>query len=164
MSNAGTALMGIGIGSGDKRALAAIKQAISSPLLDASIEGARGVLLNIVGGPDLTMNEIDEAASIITKTVDPDADIIFGAVIDEKMLDSVKVTLIATKFDDQRVKLFRFKKDDTISSFSKPAHETTSLNEKTLVDDTSPKIDIADDEELLEESETFDVPAFLRKK
>lgn len=164
MSNAGTALMGIGIGSGDKRALAAIKQAISSPLLDASIEGARGVLLNIVGGPDLTMNEIDEAASIITKTVDPDADIIFGAVIDEKMMDSVKVTLIATKFDDQRVKLFRFKKDEALSSFIKPSPESPSLNEKTLVDDTSSKIDMADDEELLEESETFDVPAFLRKK
>jgi len=115
MNSAGTALMGIGIGSGDKRALAAIKQAISSPLLDASIEGARGILLNIVGGPDITMSEIDEAASIITKTVDPDADIIFGAVIDEKMMDSVKITLIATKFDDHRVKLFRFKKEEPVS-------------------------------------------------
>ena len=76
------------------------------------------------------------------------------------MMDSVKVTLIATKFDDQRVKLFRFKKDETISSFSKPSPEATTLNEKTLVDDTSPKIDIADDEELLDESDTFDVPAF----
>ena len=110
------------------------------------------------------MNEIDEAASIITKTVDPDAVIIFGAVIDEKMMDSVKVTLIATKFDDQRVKLFRFKKDDPITSFTKPSPEVTSLNEKVLVDDSSPKIDVADDEELLEESESFDVPAFLRKK
>ena len=96
MSNAGTALMGVGIGSGDKRALAAIKQAISSPLLDVSIEGARGVLFNIVGGPDLAMSEIDEAASILSKTVDPDADIIFGAVIDEKMLDQIKITIIAT--------------------------------------------------------------------
>jgi cell division protein FtsZ len=164
MSNAGTALMGIGVGSGDKRALSAIKQAISSPLLDASIEGARGVLLNIVGGPDLTMNEIDEAASIITKTVDPDADIIFGAVIDEKMMDSVKVTLIATKFDDQRVKLFRFKKDEALSTFTKPSPETTSVSEKTIVDDAPPKIDMADDEELLEESDAFDIPAFLRKK
>ncbi len=112
MSNAGTALMGIGVGSGDKRAMMAIKQAISSPLLDVSIEGARGVLFNVVGGPDLTMAEIDEAASIIAKSVDPDADIIFGAVIDEQMVDQIKITLIATKFDDRKLKLFRFKKDE----------------------------------------------------
>src|SRR3990167_6576843 len=105
MSNAGTALMGMGIGSGEKRAMAAIKQAISSPLLDISIEGARGVLFNIVGGPDLSMTEIDEAASIISKTVDPDADIIFGAVIDDKMMDQIKVTLIATKFDEGKLKM-----------------------------------------------------------
>jgi len=164
MSNAGTALMGIGIGSGDKRALAAIKQAISSPLLDASIEGARGVLLNIVGGPDMTMSEIDEAASIITKTVDPDADIIFGAVIEEKMMDSVKITLIATKFDEQRVKLFRFKKDDSISDLKKPSIETSSDTEIVEEEQTQPKMEVPDDEELLEENDTFDIPAFLRKK
>lgn len=165
MTNAGTALMGIGLGSGDKRALAAIKQAISSPLLDASIEGARGVLLNIIGGPDLTMAEIDEAASLITKTVDPEADIIFGAVIDEKMLDSVKVTLIATKFDDQRVKLFRFKKDDNASDDQKKLSKETSPDAGMIDDELSqPKIEVPDDEELLEENDTFDIPAFLRKK
>lgn len=163
MSSAGTALMGIGTGTGDKRALAAIKQAISSPLLDASIEGARGVLLNIVGGPDMTMNEIDEAASIITKTVDPDADIIFGAVIDEKMMDSVKITLIATKFDEQRVKLFRFKKDDSTPELKKSLDED-SEEEKEDVQTSAPKIEIPDDEELLEENDAFDIPAFLRKK
>lgn len=163
MSNAGTALMGIGLGSGDKRALAAIKQAISSPLLDASIEGARGVLLNIIGGADLTMSEIDEAASIITKTVDPDADIIFGAVIDEKMMDSVKITLIATKFDEQRVKLFRFKKEEPIEELSRQVSETSQAQD-TQGDPSSPKVDITEDEEFLEENDTFDVPAFLRKK
>lgn len=150
MSNAGTALMGIGIGSGDKRALEAIKQAISSPLLDISIEGARGVLFNIVGGPDLTMSEIDEVASIIAKTVDPDADIIFGAVIDDKLMDQIKITIIATKFDDQRLKLFRFKKEKTHENDEKP-----SLEED--IDETS-------DEELLETESEFDIPAFLRKK
>src|SRR3989344_495725 len=119
MSNAGTALMRMGIGSGEKRALAAIKQAISSPLLDVSIEGARGVLFNIVGGPDMTMTEIDEAATIIAKTVDPDADIIFGAVIDEKMLDQIKITLIATKFDDKRLRLFRFKREEPTEEVEK---------------------------------------------
>ncbi|MBI2049798.1 cell division protein FtsZ [Candidatus Roizmanbacteria bacterium] len=92
MSNAGTALMGMGVGSGEKRSFVAIKQAISSPLLDVSIDGAKGVLFNIIGGPDLSMSEIDEAVSIIAKTVDPDADIIFGATVDDRMIDQIKIT------------------------------------------------------------------------
>ncbi len=165
MSNAGTALMGIGTGTGDKRAIAAIKQAISSPLLDASIEGARGVLLNVIGGPDLTMSEIDEAASIITKTVDSDADIIFGAVIEEKMMDSIKITLIATKFDESRVKLFRFKKEEEeVSSY---ARQSDNQGQDTGVKMDSPppgKNELPEDEEFLEENDAFDIPAFLRKK
>jgi len=165
MSNAGTALMGIGTGTGDKRAIAAIKQAISSPLLDASIEGARGVLLNVIGGPDLTMSEIDEAASIITKTVDSDADIIFGAVIEEKMMDSIKITLIATKFDESRVKLFRFKKEEEeVSSY---ARQNAKQGQDTGVQMDSPppgKNELPEDEEFLEENDAFDIPAFLRKK
>jgi cell division protein FtsZ len=165
MSNAGTALMGIGTGTGDKRAIAAIKQAISSPLLDASIEGARGVLLNVIGGPDLTMSEIDEAASIITKTVDSDADIIFGAVIEEKMMDSIKITLIATKFDESRVKLFRFKKEEEeVSSY---ARQNDKQGQDTGVQMDSPppgKNELPEDEEFLEENDAFDIPAFLRKK
>ena len=161
MSNAGTALMGVGIGSGDKRALAAIKQAISSPLLDVSIEGARGVLFNIVGGPDLAMSEIDEAASILSKTVDPDADIIFGAVIDEKMLDQIKITIIATKFDDQRLKLFRFKREQPAEDVEKKemtGKEKETQTKRTLEEPTET------DEELLETESEFDIPAFLRRK
>lgn len=158
MTNSGTALMGIGSGSGDKRAMAAIKQAISSPLLDVSIEGARGVLFNVTGGPDMTMNEIDEAASIIAKTVDPDADIKFGAVIDDKMMDQIKVTLIATKFDDNKLKLFRYKKVEPEKSISSEIQPETSA---TPADKLSEPI--VTDEELLEDSE-FDIPAFLRKK
>ncbi|NMB84405.1 cell division protein FtsZ [Candidatus Roizmanbacteria bacterium] len=156
MSNAGTALLGMGIGSGDKRAMAAIKQAISSPLLDVSIEGARGVLFNIVGGPDLTMNEVDEAASIIAKTVDPDADIIFGAVIDEKMIDQIKITLIATKFDQNRIKLFQFKKETPVSVKSEEKPEIETM-EKEVEENLS-------EEDLLAEDSEFDIPAFLRKK
>ncbi|MFA5136654.1 MAG: cell division protein FtsZ [Patescibacteria group bacterium] len=163
MNSAGTALMGIGLGTGDKRALAAIKQAISSPLLDASIDGARGVLMNIVGGPDMTMNEIDEAATIITKTVDPDADIIFGAVIDDKMMDTIKVTLIATKFDDQRVKLFRFKKETNSDQIQKDDDILSMDDEKNQTEKADQKPDM-DEDELLEENDAFDVPAFLRKK
>lgn len=154
MTNSGTALMGMGIGSGEKRAIAAIKQAISSPLLDVSIEGARGVLLNIVGGTDLTMSEVEEAASIIAKTVDPDADIIFGAVIDDKMMDQLKITIIGTKFDDGKLKLFRFKKENEDKKEENVLNEVEVKKEPTETD-----VD-----EFLEEDNEFDIPAFLRKK
>lgn len=100
MEGMGVALMGGGIASGENRAVEAAQNAISSPLLeDASIVGAKGVLLNIVGGPDLTMHEINEAARLIHEACDPDAEILFGAVIDEKMEGKVSVTVIATGFD-----------------------------------------------------------------
>jgi cell division protein FtsZ len=99
MTNAGTALMGIGYASGDGRALNAARAAISSPLLEASIEGARGILLNISGGSDLGLFEVNEAAEIIHGTAHPDANIIFGAVIDDAMGDEVRVTVIAAGFD-----------------------------------------------------------------
>ncbi|MCS6956785.1 MAG: cell division protein FtsZ [Patescibacteria group bacterium] len=157
MSNSGTALMGMGVGSGDKRAMAAIKQAISSPLLDVSIEGAKGVLLNIVGGPDLTMSEVDEAASIIAKSVDPDANIIFGAVIDDKMMDQFKVTIIATRFDDNKLRFFKFKKNDEEKE-EKNSDLKNEINEEKIED-------IKDDEEFMDDdSSEFDIPAFLRKK
>jgi cell division protein FtsZ len=100
--DAGTALMGIGIASGDNRAAEAAKMAINSPLLELAIDGAKGVLFNITGGEDLSMYEIDEAAKIITKSVDPEAKIKFGAVIDPNMGESVKVTVIATGFDEMQ--------------------------------------------------------------
>ncbi len=99
MSNAGSALMGIGYGSGEGRALAAARSAISSPLLEASIEGARGILLNISGGSDLGLFEVNEAAEVIHGVAHPDANIIFGAVIDDEMGDEVRVTVIAAGFD-----------------------------------------------------------------
>ncbi|MDR9757385.1 MAG: cell division protein FtsZ [Thermacetogeniaceae bacterium] len=99
MSNTGTALMGIGSAQGDNRAAEAAKIAISSPLLETSIEGAKGVLLNITGGPDLGLFEVNEAAEIISQAADQEANIIFGAVIDENLEDEVRVTVIATGFD-----------------------------------------------------------------
>jgi cell division protein FtsZ len=99
MSETGTALMGIGSARGESRATEAAKVAISSPLLETSIEGARGVLLNITGGPDLGLFEVNEAAEIISQAADPDANIIFGAVVDENLEDEVRVTVIATGFD-----------------------------------------------------------------
>jgi cell division protein FtsZ len=102
MSNAGSALMGIGHGTGETRAGDAARQAIMSPLLEQSIDGARGVLFTITGGPDLTLFEVNEAAEIIHAAADPEANIIFGAVIDDRMAQDVKISVIATGFDQSR--------------------------------------------------------------
>lgn len=99
MTDAGSALMGIGIASGENRAVEAAKMAIESPLLEASIDGAKGVLLNITGGLDLGLHEANEAVRVISEVADPDANIILGAVIDENMSNQVQVTVIATGFD-----------------------------------------------------------------
>ncbi len=99
MSDTGTALMGIGVGRGENRAAVAAKEAISSPLLETSIEGARGVLLNITGDANLALYEVNEAAEIVAQAADPEANIIFGAVIDDTLQDEVRVTVIATGFD-----------------------------------------------------------------
>lgn len=99
MSHAGSALMGIGHGSGENRAVVAAQQAIESPLLEVSIDGARGVVFNIAGGNDLSMHEVNEAAEVITAAVSPDANIIFGATIKPDMQDKVEITVIATGFD-----------------------------------------------------------------
>ena len=99
MSGAGTALMGIGIGSGEDRATEAAKAAISSPLLESSIDGAKGVLLSIAGPTDLTLHEVNQAADAITKVAHPDANIIFGAVVDDALGEEVRVTVVAAGFD-----------------------------------------------------------------
>jgi len=98
MADAGSALMGIGVGSGKSRAREAAMASISSPLLESSIEGARGVVFNITGGTDLTLHEVNAAAEIIYEVVDPEANIIFGAVIDERMQGEIRITVIATGF------------------------------------------------------------------
>ncbi|MEA2622714.1 MAG: cell division protein FtsZ [Chloroflexota bacterium] len=102
MKDAGSALMGIGRGSGENRAAEAARQAIASPLLEINIAGAQGVLFNITGGPNLGLFEVDEAAQIIKETADPEANIIFGTVIDERMGDEITITVIATGFDSLR--------------------------------------------------------------
>lgn len=173
MSNSGSALMGIGISSGDARAMKAVQEAITSPLLDSTIEGAKGVLMNISGGPDLTMLEVDEAANMVSQAVDPDADIIFGATIKPELKDSVKITLIATKFDE-RVNLIRAR-SDRVTSFAKSQDAVSGLQAtdtssvvtadaiKTSHITTSDSSTSGKAEYELENDE-FDVPAFLRKK
>jgi len=101
MHNTGSALMGIGIGTGDNRAVEAAKAAISSPLLEVSIDGARGILFTITGGTNLGMQEVSEAAKVITSSADDNVKVIFGAVVDEKMGEDVRVTVVATGFDER---------------------------------------------------------------
>ena len=161
MTAAGSALMGIGTGSGENRASIAARQAISSPLLEITIDGARGVLFNITGGPDMTMNEVNEAAKIIGAAADADAKIIFGATIDETLIDQIKVTVIATGFDEnrQRLKDLRFERN-----FANPAprnmpnvaDETNEANGETI---EKPATEMSTDEF----GDDFDIPAFMRK-
>ncbi len=117
MKNQGSALMGIGIGSGDDRAVVAAKQAISSPLLEVSIDGARGVLFTIAGGTSLGMQEVAEAAKIITSSADENVKVIFGAIIDESMGEDVRITVIATGFEEENLSS---RSDDESSSTSRP--------------------------------------------
>ncbi|HCB49773.1 MAG TPA: cell division protein FtsZ, partial [Chloroflexi bacterium] len=102
MSEGGAALMAVGRGEGDDRARVAAEQAVSSRLLDVTIDGARGILFNITGGSDLSLYEVNLAASIIRETAHPDANLIFGAVIDESMEDKLRITVIATGFEAVR--------------------------------------------------------------
>ncbi len=162
MSDSGSALMGIGKGSGENRAIEAAKQAIDSPLLEVSIDGARGVLFNITGGKDLGMYEVDEAAKIITKSVDSDAKIIFGAVIDEAMSDEIRITVIATGFDEST----RVKKP--VQQRSSPMAAPLGFGMAQEIAETPVKSTYApraiDAEEEDDESEELDIPAFIRKK
>ncbi len=113
MQNAGSALMGIGHSNGENRAVEAAKQAIASPLLELSIDGAKGILFTVTGGTDLAMYEVAEAAKVITGSADDDAKVIFGAQIDENMGDSVRITVVATGFDDRTKRHAPSKPGDT---------------------------------------------------
>jgi cell division protein FtsZ len=182
MSGAGSALMGIGMASGDNRATEAAKAAVDSPLLELGIDGARGILFTVTGGPDLSMYEVNEAARIITASADPNAKIIFGAVIDESLKDQLKVTVIATGFAQGAKKNqpsstplvppssytpSAFLKQERVPTSKK---EESSFHEHTLGDSQaaaptpaasvsrvkSTPVDSGDD--------TYDIPAFIRRK
>ena len=179
MSDAGSALMGIGRGSGDNRAIEAARAAIDSPLLELSIDGAKGILFNITGGPDLGMYEIDEAAKAITEAADADANIIFGAIIDEAMQGEVKITVIATGFENDNA---RMNKRPILGSTSHssdiPASQMVTREERrdTFERDTyspAPQYDQGRDELQPEikppakdddDEDELEVPAFIRRK
>src|SRR4030043_662484 len=164
MGDAGSSLLGIGTGVGENRAQAAARGAISSRLLDVSIEGAKGILFNVTGGKDLTMAEVDAAAKIISTAADADANIIFGAVIDDNMVDQIKIIVIATGFDEARLrlaKLARLRAPRTeprgiISEKPEPGEEIRKLEEEEFEKEEKPK-----EEE--EDYSEFDIPAFLRQ-
>ena len=159
MQDAGSALMGIGMGAGENRATTAARTAISSPLLEVSIDGAKGVLFNITGGADLTMTEVDEAAKIISQAADPDANIIFGAVIDDAMVDQVKITVIATGFDENKRRLKEMVSQQPSRSsafgFNRP---TPQYEDKPL------PVAQSSEPQQEEEKDVWDIPAFLRNK
>ncbi len=158
LKDAGSALMGIGVASGEKRAEEAAKMAINSPLLDISINGARGVLFSIAGGEDLTMFEVQEAAKIITESMDPDAKVIFGTVRDDKLKKGdIKVTIIASGFPENAPKKSLF----NTNSKEEPKKESvkifgSSAEKEKVEEKVEPKKEDDDDE-------WGAVPAFLRR-
>ena len=170
MTNAGSALMGVGRSSGEKRAIIAANAAVSSPLLEISIEGARGILFNIAGSKSLTLTEINEASSIITQSADPDANIIFGTTIREDLGDEIQISVIAAGFDENRR---HFGSIPSVNPYLTPKPVISPEPEKPLdesVEEPQPstqvklagkykvhhnEVDIEDD---------LDIPAFLRNK
>lgn len=164
MTGAGSSLMGIGTGVGENRASTAARQAISSPLLEMSIDGAKGVLFNITGGPDLTMAEVDEAAKQIAAAVDPDANIIFGATIDEHLVDQVKISVIATGFDETKRRLREMTgRPATYGIRPTMPQPTSPTDQPTPPPPTPPPTGLTDDQ-LPPEEDEFDIPAFLRQR
>lgn len=165
MSSAGSALMGIGVAGGENRAAAAARMAIASPLLEVSIEGAKGVLFNIVGGADLSMTEVNEAAQIIAQAADPDANIIFGATIKEDQLDQVKISVIATGFDETRRRLREYI-GTGVGSSSLQTGAPGWQEEEEIVEETPATQTVGEAEEKEEErdkeEDNLEIPAFLR--
>jgi cell division protein FtsZ len=163
MKDAGTALMGIGRASGDNRAIEAARAAIDSPLLELSIDGARGILFNITGSSDLSMYEIDEAAKAITEAADPSANIIFGAMIDEAMSGEVKITVIATGFEERGLS-----KKKEGQKEEKPAlgfeHMPVMPSPEVKEDLEEKKVPAGDSLPTGEEEDDMEVPAFIRRK
>jgi cell division protein FtsZ len=173
IAKAGSALMGIGEAKGDKRAIKAAQMAAESPLLETSIEGARGILFNITGGEDLGMKEIEEAAEIIFSQADPDANIIFGTTVDEKIEEKIKITLIATGFDQSKIRLSRLAKNTQKSEISDQALDGFTPQEKSkkgqVIFDNRQKTPSKEKEEektlsVTEDlGEEYETPAFLRQ-
>jgi cell division protein FtsZ len=167
MSHGGAALMAVGEGSGEERARMAAEQAINSRLLDVTIDGARGILFNVTGGSNLSLFEVNQAASIIREMAHPDANVIFGAVIDDTMQDKMRITVIATGFDQQmrRQTLGGHSSGYTASSTVTPAPaRPASRQEPPPARPEPPRREPASGQEPKLDNDNLDVPAFLRRR
>ncbi len=178
MTDAGTAIMGIGEATGEDRAIEAAKMAVNSPLLEISIDGATGVLFNVIGGPDMKLEEVDEAALLINQVVDPDANIIFGASIDEAMKDKIQITVLATGFkggpkmkdimpkaelSDRVVGVMKDEEEQPKSSrFSGRVFSGGAVSSRKIVTDRSTLS--SDTSESEDDVELDNTPAFFRRK
>lgn len=136
MSDSGTALMGIGQASGENRAATAARMAISSPLLEVSIDGARGILYNIVGGSDMTMSEVSDASAIISNSADPEANIIFGATINEELGSNIKISVIATGFDERQLG-YAGSNRPIFGAFSRDSRHRLGIQPKPVVEEAA---------------------------
>jgi len=165
MQDAGTSIVGIGMSSGEGRAMKAVTQALHSPMLEVSIEGAKGVLFGISGGKDLRMSEINDIAKTISESVDPSAKIIFGAYCDKKMRPGfLKVTLIATGFSGNPVsKLNISSSADLFSSASREPKASPAIKESKTLDEEKRGIEKERAQSAKKKSSEWDIPAFLRK-
>lgn len=165
MEGTGSALMGVGVGKGDNRVVEAAKAAIASPLLEVSIEGAKGILFTVVGGVGLGMHEVNEAAKIITQNADPSAKVIFGAVIDPDMKDQAKVTVVATGFSERDIKSTLMGEETPYkpSEFVEAQTRQEENPVKRVVKKVAKRI-VKDEEPKTAEEEELEIPAFIRKK
>jgi len=167
IKDAGTAILGDGVASGDSRAIKAAQLAIKNPLIENSIEGAQGILLNISGGPDLKLFEVNEAAEVIRNAASPDSNIIFGAVIDESMNDKIKVTIIATGFKEKSFERqipgeeITTKKEP--EKKPEPAESSKSIFSEPEKSQTRTGKLLPDDFKSMDEDDYLDIPTFLRK-
>ncbi len=171
MAETGMALMGTGIASGENRSVEAAQKAISSPLLeDISIEGARGLLINITGGQNMTLNEINEATTLIQKEAYEDANIIWGMVIDDVMKEEMRVTVIATGFgkaaeEKEKVATTRFKKVAPISFSVKENRDIPAFMRRVKVSERYDEVKLEEPTDFsLDDEDRFDIPTFLRKQ
>ncbi|SIS37913.1 cell division protein FtsZ [Salimicrobium flavidum] len=163
MVDKGSALMGIGIATGESRAAEAAKKAISSPLLETSIDGAHGVLMNISGGTNLSLYEVQEAADIVTSAADQEVNVIFGSVINENLKDEIVVTVIATGFDEAQMKEGQNKprQRNIQQSQPEPEQENRSREEATRRESRE---SVNEQPSSQEEEDTLDIPTFLRNR
>jgi cell division protein FtsZ len=164
MSEGGAALMAVGNGTGEDRAKNAAEQAISSQLLDITIDGARGVLFNVTGGPNMTLFEVNQAAAIIRETAHPDVNMIFGAVIDPNMTDDIRITVIATGFERSGVPRRMLERVSSRTSESRPVHFIQSRESVNISADPQPGSESRPITPPSVNSDDLDIPTFLRNR